>query len=167
MRLHCTQKLAVKLSDVSAAGCGEASPFNHWHAQLYVIDRRQCVLFCHDLSHFMVFLPGITQPQFAELEAHFRAVLFATLQRFGVTASRLKAVALAWGPACYDTVTNRSVLSSMNIARRDLDGWLERVPNVMELDPVAVSAELSQRPVTVHKQWSWPNQVMLAAVAAL
>ena len=167
MLLHCTQKLAAKLPRVSAAGCSEALPFNHWHAQLYVIDRCQCVLFCHDLSRFMVFLPGLTRKQFADLETHFREVLFATLHRFGVTASRLKTVALALGPACYDTVTNRSVLSSMNIARSDLESWLERVPTVMELDSVTVSFELSQRPVTVHKQWSWPNKAMLAAVAAL
>ena len=81
--------------------------------------------------------------------------------------SRLKAVALTLGPVCYDTATDRSVLGSMKIAHADLEARLEEVPNVMGLDPVAVSFELNQRPATVHKQWIWPNQVMLAAVEAL
>jgi hypothetical protein len=49
MIIHCTKKLADKLPEVSAAApLQETSPLGSWHTHVYVIDRKQCVLFCHD-----------------------------------------------------------------------------------------------------------------------
>jgi hypothetical protein len=40
MIIHCTQKLAAKLPEVSAAPLTENSPLGNWHAHLYNYDRR-------------------------------------------------------------------------------------------------------------------------------
>ena len=45
-----------------------------------------------------------------------------------------------------NTATDRSVLSSMTVTRWDLEGSLARVTHVLDLDPVAVSRRLNQRP---------------------
>lgn len=59
MIIHCTQKLAAKLPEISATPLQETNPVGSWHAHLYTYDRRQCVLFCHDKSRYCLFLPGL------------------------------------------------------------------------------------------------------------
>jgi hypothetical protein len=48
MIIHATRKLADRLSMVSKAPLDEDSPLGSWHADRLTLDRRQCVLFCHD-----------------------------------------------------------------------------------------------------------------------
>ena len=96
MIIHCTRKLAVKLPDVSNKALAENSPLGSWHAHLLYFDRRQCVIFCHDLE-----------------------------------------------PYIYD------------------------VPNVLNLDPVAASARVSQCPATIAGEWIQPDVELLKLVHAL
>jgi len=151
MIIHCTKKLTAKLPNVSAKPLNEDSPMGSWHAQLYTIDHRQCVLFCHDLSRYVLRLPGLRKPHFAELGSKwFRELYFATLQTMGCTQAQIRQVALSLGPVRYDTATDRSVQGSMRIVRQDFDSWLMRVPNVLDLDPLVVSCDLNHRPARVH-----------------
>ncbi|MFV2045098.1 MAG: hypothetical protein ACC700_17915 [Anaerolineales bacterium] len=161
MIIHCTKKLIAKLPNVSAKPLNEDSPLGSWHAQLYTIDHRQCVLFCHDVSRYVLFLPGLRKPHFAELGSKwFRELYCATLQTMGCTQAQIRQVELSLGPVRYDTSTDRSVLGSMRIVRQDFDSWLMRVPNVLDLDPLAVSCDLNHRPARAHGKVLWPEQVM-------
>lgn len=139
MVIHCTRKLAAKLADVAGVPLEESSPLGSWHANLYFVDRRQCVLFCHDEYRYCLFLPGLRAPLFVELCRWHRELFLASLAVEGVEEMRLKRVELALGQARFDTATNRSVLASFTNARLDLDGMVYRVPNVLDLNPLAVS----------------------------
>jgi hypothetical protein len=55
----------------------------------------------------------------------------------------------------------------MTVAARDLEPIVYRVDNVLELNPVAVSARLSRRPATIRKQWIRPNELLLRQVEGL
>lgn len=166
MLIHCSQKLAAKLREVSKAPLDETSPLGSWHAHLFTLDRRQCVMFCHDASRYCLFLAGLRKPQFAELGSKwFRESFTATLAVVGCPDTQIKRVELMLGPVRFDTVTDRSVQGSINIARRDLEAILYRVPNVLDLDPLAVSVRLNERPVTVHGKSLWPARVMQQIVA--
>jgi hypothetical protein len=96
MIIHFKRKLAAKLPDVSNKPLVENSPLGSWHAHLLYFDRRQCVIFCHDLE-----------------------------------------------PYIYD------------------------VPNVLNLDPVAASARVSQCPATIAGEWIQPDVELLKFVKAL
>jgi hypothetical protein len=41
------------------------------------------------------------------------------------------------------------------------------VPNVMDLDPLAMSYRLNERPATIHGKWIWPGRAMLEAVGQI
>jgi hypothetical protein len=71
------------------------------------------------------------------------------------------------GVAQFDTATDRSVIASMTVATRDLEPLVFRVNNVLELDPIQVSARLSRRPATIRKQWIRPNEALLKLVQSL
>lgn len=168
MILHCSQKLASRLTNVSPTPLEEASPLGSWHGHLFTLDRRQCVMFCHDATRFVLFLPGLRKAQFAELGSKwFRLLYTATLAMSGCPDAQIKKVELALGPVRFDTATDRSVQGSLRVAKQDLEAWLYGVPNVMDLDPLAVSCRLNERPSTVRGKWIRPGKAMLEAVAAL
>jgi hypothetical protein len=68
MIIHATRKLAARL----------------------VIDRRQCVLFCHDATRSALFVPGLRKELFADLGARSLRPLFsATLAAMGCPPSQV------------------------------------------------------------------------------
>ena len=168
MILHCSQKLASKLPGVSPVPLEETSPLGSWHGHLFSMDRRQCVMFCHDATRYVLFLPGLRKADLTELGSKwFRPLYLATLAMFGCPDTQIKKVELALGPMRFDTATDRSVQGSLRVAKQDLEAWLYRVPNVMDLDLLAKSCRLNERPATVYGKWVWPEKAMLEAVARI
>lgn len=167
MILHCTRKLAVRLPEVSATRIEEAGPLGSWHANVFVIDRIPCAMFCHDASRYVLFQPGMRKPQLRELGRWHRELFFASLATGGVADAVLRKVELAFGAPRFDSATDRSVLGSMTIARRDLDGSLMEVDHVLDLDPVLVSRHLNGRPAMAGRVLHWPGRAMLKLVARL
>ena len=168
MILHCSQKLACKLADVSSEPLKETSPLGSWHGHLFSLDRRQCVMFCHDETRFVLFMAGLRKEHFAELDSKwFRQLFSATLAMSGCPDVQIMKAELALGPVRYDTATDRSVQGSLRVAKQDLEAWLYDVPNVMDLDPLAASSWLNRRPVTARGKLVWSDQAMLEALAAL
>lgn len=168
MIIHCSQKLAAKLPDVSPSPLEETSPLGSWHGHLFTLDRRQCMMFIHDATRYALFLPGLRKEHFAELGSKwFRELFTASLAVFGCPDVQIRKVELALGPVRYDTAIDRSVQGSLRVAKLDLEAWLYDVPNVMDLDPLAVSCDLCQRPTSVYGKWLWPDKAMLEMVAAL
>jgi hypothetical protein len=68
----------------------------------------------------------------------------------GCPESQARRALMALGPSHFDTATDRSVLSSMRVIRQDVGGYLNRFPNVMNVDPVATSCHLTRRPASIH-----------------
>lgn len=168
MILHCSKKLAAKLSCVSPTTLEETSPLGSWHGHLFTLDRRQCVMFVHDATRYALFMPGWRKPQFEELGGKwFRLLYTATLAMSGCTDAQIKKAELALGPVRFDTATDRSVQSSLRVAKQDLEAWVYQVSNVLELDPLKVSCWLNERPTRVYGKVLWPDEAMREMVAAL
>lgn len=53
------------------------------------------------------------------------------------------------------------------VAQQDLEALLYQVPNVLDIDPVAASHHVNERPVTVYGKLVWPKKATLEAVARL
>jgi len=168
MVIHCTKKLADKLPEVSSTPVEEDSLVGSWHAHLYFIDRRQCVMFCHDHSRYVLFLAGLRKEHFSVLGGKwFRELYTASLQVLGCRGTQIRKAELSLGPVHFDTATDRSVQGSMRIARQDLDALIMRVPIVLNLDPLDVSARLNHRPARVYGKVLWPEKVMQELVEQL
>ena len=150
MIIHCTKKLAGKLPDVSATALTEASPLGSWHAHVYTIHRKNCLLFCHDDTRFTMFLPGLRKAEFSRLGFWFREAFVGSLGYMGVPDNQVRRAELALGPVVLDTACDRSVQGSLNQMRYMLEGCVEEVPDVMLLNPLKVTAWLSHYPVTVR-----------------
>lgn len=166
MIIHATRKLAARLPDVSPDALQEDSPLGSWHADRLIIDRRQCVLFCHDETRAALFVPGLRKELFADLGARsFRRLFLATLTAMGCPPGQVTQAGLALGPTRFDMATDRSVLGSMRIVRQELEGHIARVPNVLMLDPVALALDLCDRPTAIRGKWIRPDRLLLDLVA--
>lgn len=167
MIIHCSKKLAAKLPDVSTVPLEETSPLGSWHAHLHRIDRRQCVLFCHDATRYVLLLPGLKKEQLMELGRWHKELFTACLSYDGISDAQVRRAELALGPVRFDTVTDRSVQSSMRVAMWDLLGYIEKIPNVMLANPLSLNAYVNERPATVHGSWIWPKRAMIEGVSSL
>jgi hypothetical protein len=108
MIIHATRKLAARLPEVSSQRLPEDSVLGGWHADRLVIDRRQCVVFCHDESRAVLFLPGLRKTQFAELGMKWFPLLFtATLASLGCPDSEIARAQTALGRIRFDCATDR------------------------------------------------------------
>ena len=81
---------------------------------------------------------------------------------------RIVRAGLTLGPLWVACQTDRSVLGSLRVAAQDLKiGALDRTTNVMELEPIAISRWLNERPCRVYNRLVWPGQAMREIVEAL
>lgn len=168
MIVHCTSKLATKLPAVSSTPLPETSPLGSWHAYLFTLDRRQCVMFCHDTTRYVLFASGLRKPDFADLDRGcFRPLFLSTLMLLGCTSAQLRKVELALGPMFFDTATDRSVQGSLRVAKFDAEAWIYQAPNVLDIDPLALSFRLNERPTMARGVLVWPDRAMRQLVEAL
>jgi len=168
MILHCSQKLAARLPSVSSAPLEETSPLGSWHAHLFTLDRRQCVMFCHDATRFVLFAAGLRKANFADLDqACFRPLFLSTLSALGCTTAQRRQVELALGPMRFDTATDRSVQGALRVAKSDAEAWVYKSPNVMEIDPLVLSCRLNERPTMARGALVWPDRAMRQLVETL
>ena len=165
--IHCTRKLAQKLSGVSAAPTAEAGALGSWHGHLVRFDRLQCVLFCHDETRYCLFQPRLRAPQFADLGRWHRDLFLASLVTEGIADAVIARVDEMLGAPRFDTKTDRSVLASMNIALGDLAAHVADVAHILELDPLRASQQLNRRPARAHGKWLRPERAMRERVARL
>jgi len=125
MIIHRIQKLAAKLENVSRERLEDNNPLGEWHANLYVIDRRQRVMFCHDKTRFVLFVPGLMKKDFANLDFWFKDLFANTMLKLGYEPELLEKALAQVDALRFDTVCDRSVQVSMRTAKlQDLDGML-------------------------------------------
>ena len=169
MIIHCTKKLAAKISDVQQQSQTETSPMGSWHANLYTYHRHNCVLCTHDETRFSVFLPVVTKSHFQQLDLYFKATFLDSLEDLGITTSQLARVELALGQMVLDTNTDRSVLGSMNSLIPMLSARMEEVNDPREANHIEISHLLSNTPMAskLRRDYWRPIDEMKALIETL
>lgn len=180
IHLHCTKKLLAKLplyddgrlrsqqNRPLVAIDNKANPLSGWHANLIILQRRQCVLFVHDATRFPVFVPALKKADFAELDWHFQDGFMNTLLKVGADDTIMKAAEKHLAPLMCDTTTNRSVQGSINRMAQDIGHLLDfEECSVMDLSPYHTGVWLAERPCSIKgKDYIWPAREMLELLGA-
>jgi len=180
IRLHCTKKLLAKLPlgedgrlksrrhwPLRADADGE-SPLSGWHANLILLQRRQCVLFVHDATRFPVFVPALKKDDFADLDWFFQDGFMNTLLKVGADQRHMDAAEKMLASLVCDNDCNRSVQGTLNQMGQDLGFMLEYDrASVMDLSPYKTGAWLAERPCNAKgvRDCIWPSRAMLELLA--
>lgn len=176
IKIHATKKLLAKLSvnkegylakdknDCSLSPVLSKNPLSDWHANLIILQRRNCILMVHDATRFPLFIPCLTKPDFANLNWYFQDAFMNTLLKLGANQQQLD-MAISWlDKLCIDSVCDRSVQGTMNRMKADIEHmlWFDNT-DVTELSGYLTGLWLSDRPCTVkgQKECIWPQKAML------
>jgi len=112
--LHCTTKLLSELKLQSKDVLQASDDPNSWHANLFVIDRRKCVIFTHDKTLYSFLALGLTKPDFQNFKEVFRQGLFKSLIANEIPQKQLELFLSVNHDIEFGKTNSRSVLGSMN-----------------------------------------------------
>ena len=192
IQLHCTKKLLPKLPlDAGgrlqskrsplgvvdrAANDEPPSALTGWHANLVLLQRRQCVLFVHDATRFPVLVTGVVKADFAELDYWFQDGLMNTLLKCGATESQLDAAHKAITRLVCDTECNRSVQGTMNQFTQSIEHllWYDNA-RIEDISAYRTGAWLADSPCSfkpegrkkTRNDYLFPKKEMLALLDGL
>ena len=72
---HLKQKLEGPNPPANAV---DINPLRDWHANLVIIQRRNCVLLVHDQTRFVVFIPCLMKKGFSDFQHEFEFAFMNT-----------------------------------------------------------------------------------------
>ncbi|MCK5146744.1 hypothetical protein KAR48_08300 [bacterium] len=114
MILRCTQKLVKALDVVPESAEENEAPLSSWHANVFLIDRRKCVLVTHDATLFAMCIPGLKKPDFAVFHQLFATRLFKFMMAEEFPQKDIEKVLMETETMRFTKTNSRSVLGSMN-----------------------------------------------------
>jgi len=112
--IGCTKKLLTELKEKPSEGKQIPSELNSWHANMFRIDRRKCVLFTHDKTLYSLFVPGLFKTHFQNIKEVFRQRLFKSLLSENLPQKHIELFLEDINEIEITKTNNRSVLGSMN-----------------------------------------------------
>lgn len=178
IKIHSTKKLLAKLPlnaqghlpDDDADHIDETSPLSGWHATLFTLQRRNCILFVHDQTRFPVFIKALLKPDFANLTWHFEDALMNTLLKLGASNTQMETAAKALHPLQIDTACDRSVQGTMTQMAGEIEHIIWNAD--VALDDVSangVGVRMADRPTKIKgtKDHIWPEKEMFTLLDSM
>ncbi|AFT71374.1 hypothetical protein B5T_03107 [Alloalcanivorax dieselolei B5] len=163
IHLHCTKKLIAKLpldqngllkdpqrEHPALHEVSEANLLDNWHANLVVLQGRQCLMFVHDATRFPLFIPAVKKADLAGLDGLFADALISVLGKVGAAEGQLDRAVHLLGPLVCDSESDRSVQgSSTEYGKMIRFGVLDGGGSVMDLAPYSTSVWLADTPMGI------------------
>jgi hypothetical protein len=119
--IRCTQKLLKELSQSPIKEESESNNNWSWHANIFLIERRKCILATHDLTLFSVFIPFLKKPDFKHFNTVWGQNIFKYLLYEEIPQKQLEIVLSESEEIKFTKTNNRSVLGSMNDMKFQLE----------------------------------------------
>jgi len=119
--IRCTQKLLKELKKKPVNIEPLRSLLGGWHANLFYVERRKCVLVTNDSTLYTMFIPFLKKPDFQNFSFVFGQNLFKNLLHEGFNQNQIEAVLDEHETIKYSVTNNRSVLGSMNDQKFQLE----------------------------------------------
>ncbi|MFC6673240.1 DUF6933 domain-containing protein [Marinobacterium aestuariivivens] len=175
VRIHVTRKLADKLKKaghlIVDGPARQDSLLDGWHANLVVIQRRNCMLFIHDQTRYAVALIGMTQKDLKQIDRWFDDMLVNSMMKLGYPSELVERTTRYLTPLAFDTQCDRSVQGTLRVAVQDLESFTWDGSDIMALGPYSLSAKLSERPSRIkgmkETECLWPHKEMLKLLEQL
>jgi hypothetical protein len=134
MLIRCTQKLLTELKIKPADVESPADSFWSWHANMFYIERRKCVLITNDTTLFSLFIPSLKKPDFQSFHYLFGQYLFKNMLYEQIPQNQIETVLDQCQKIDYGKTSNRSVLGSMNDQRYQLEYFIESMGGLAQTD---------------------------------
>ena len=118
-----------------------------WFCNEIMVDRRRCLIFCHSLTLYSFFVPGITQKSFSVFTELFYTHLAKNLEYEGFAEVTITNLINKYKTSTLFSKTNsRSVLGTMNDYAYLFDGYEEPL-GPARCDLLAVNQKVNTAPM--------------------
>ena len=146
--IGCTKKLLTELKEKRSESNQIPSELNSWHANMFLVDRRKCVLFTHDKTLYSLFIPGLLKTHFQNIKEVFRQRLFKSLLAENLSQKHIELVLDDISEIEITKTNNRSVLGSMNDLTFQLKYVIAHDGGLMNTDVMELNHNLNRIPMS-------------------
>lgn len=119
--IRCTQKLIKELKVNPCENASASSWLASWHANIFRIDRKNCLLVTNDKTLYSIFLFGLKKADFLNLPFILNEHLFKSLLSDGLSQDLIEKVLSVGDEVIFTKTNSRSVLGSMNDFKQCLE----------------------------------------------
>ena len=114
MILQSTKKLQDFAGVKTAEVPDETERFQSWHANLFYLNRKKCLLITHTESLYSVFLYNVSKKEVPTLTERIREQLKEQMRRDDFTIAQIACMLESLGEIRYAKTSDRGVLGLMN-----------------------------------------------------
>ena len=144
MIIRCTQKLLAELKNKSTQEESARGPFWSWHANVFNLERRKCVLITNDTTLFTMFIPALKKPDFESFHFVIGQHLFKNFLHENIPQRQIEAVLSECENIKYEKTNNRSVLGAMNDKKSQLEYLISADGGVAGTDIYEINHKLNR-----------------------
>ena len=144
MLIRCTQKLFKELHQLPTQDESEPYDYWSWHANLFLVERRKCVLVTHDSTLFTIFIPFLKKPDFKQFNITLGQNLFKNLLYEEFPQTQFEIVLSECEESKFAKTNNRSVLGSMNELKFQLEYHIHAASGLRFIDIYELNHNLNR-----------------------
>lgn len=122
-------------------------PLGDWHVNLFLFDRRKCLIFVNDRTLLSMIVTGVSRDRIRRLDECFREALGAMLASELLPAAVIDRLMAEYTEIAIAPTHDRSVLGSMNDLVYHYTHTLAREGGVLHADAVALARRNNRMPV--------------------
>lgn len=119
--IKCTKKLLKELKQKTTSDVPQDNNLGSWHANIFHIERRKCILITNDLTLYTMFIPYLKKDDFKTFHIVFGQNLFKNLLYEKISQREIETVLEEYREIQYAKTDSRSVLGSMNDQKIQLE----------------------------------------------
>jgi len=141
--IKCTQKLLKELQQKPACDVAQQSILGSWHANIFHVERRKCVLVTNDLTLYAMFIPYLTKSDFKAFHIVFGQNLFKNLLYENLQQKEIETALEECREIQYAKTDSRSVLGSMNDQKFQLECMIQAEDGLGNTDIYELNSKLN------------------------
>ncbi|VAW32990.1 hypothetical protein MNBD_CPR01-182 [hydrothermal vent metagenome] len=127
------------------------SRLGSWHANMFYIERRKCVLVTNDLTLYTMFIPYLRKEDFKVFHIVFGQNLFKNLLYEKISQKDVETVLEEYQDIQYAKTDSRSVLGSMNDQKYQLEYIIYAKGGLDNTDIYQLNSELNRNILSAIK----------------
>ena len=135
LNLQLTKKLSDKLKvDLVEIDTTKYNDIENYHCNLLKFGRYNCVLITNNKTLFSFFIFGFKSNNFKDFKESISQSIFKILMELGFPQFQFEQVLESLENIQYSKTSNRSVISSMNDMKKQIDGYLYHGDDIYEIN---------------------------------
>ena len=144
MNICCTKKFLSELQKNPGKEDAIIDSFWSWHANIFYIERRKCVLVTNDTTLFTMLIPVLKKPDFQSFHFIFGQHLFKNLLNEEIPQKQIETILSECEDIQYKKTNSRSVLGSMNELKFQLEYHIGAKGGLAKTDIFELNQQLNR-----------------------